>query len=149
MLDLYKFKQRIKERCAQTGVSQSFLCEKVGRQRTYLNNIWRGATTPSDNDLKQFAELLSTTPAYLRGETDDPDAPHIVFKVVPDIKSTHYDLDASVSLENAKIMNHLFTIQRNVQDDSEKAKIIERISSLDTATLLKLEKILDMILEEK
>lgn len=73
MLDLYKFKQRIKERCAQTGVSQSFLCEKVGRQRTYLNNIWRGATTPSDNDLKQFAELLSTTPAYLRGETDDPE----------------------------------------------------------------------------
>lgn len=72
MLDLYKFKQRIKERCAQTGVSQSFLCEKVGRQRTYLNNIWRGTTTPSDNDIRQFAELLSTTPAYLRGETDDP-----------------------------------------------------------------------------
>ena len=134
MLDLYKFKQRIKERCAQTGVSQSFLCEKVGRQRTYLNNIWRGTTTPSDNDIRQFAELLSTPPAYLRGEIDTPEPPADEGDWVDEIK-----------ISPAK----LAFAKRLAEMDDSLASALSGLPSLDTATLLKLEKILDMILEEK
>lgn len=113
MLDLYKFKQRIKERCAQTGVSQSFLCEKVGRQRTYLNNIWRGTTTPSDNDIRQFAELLSTTPAYLRGEIDNPVPPAADGDWVDEIKISPAKLAcakqiARLSDAHAEVMSGLF-----------------------------------------
>ena len=125
MLDLDKFKQRIKERCAHTGVSQAFLCEKVGRQRTYLNNIWRGATTPSDDDMQCFAELLSTTPAYLKGETDDPKLPG--------------------EPETWTVPNWVGEIKK----DPRKEGIMQRMVGMKAEDLLKLEKIMDMILGEK
>jgi transcriptional regulator with XRE-family HTH domain len=106
-----KFKDRIKELCGQYGISQKFLCDQIGKQKTYFNDVWRGRCTPTDGDLQTIANHLHTTPAYLRGETDDP-AP------------AEYD------------------------GDSQRERVIKRITSLSTDDLLKLEKIIDM-LEEK
>jgi transcriptional regulator with XRE-family HTH domain len=67
-----KFKDRIKELCGQYSISQKFLCDQIGKQKTYFNDVWRGRCTPTDGDLQTIANHLHTTPAYLRGETDDP-----------------------------------------------------------------------------
>lgn len=75
MCNVDKFKSRIKELCNQYGISQKYLCDKIGRAKTYLNDVWNGKTNIKDNDLQTIASILHTTPEYLKGETDIPDAP--------------------------------------------------------------------------
>lgn len=133
MLDLDKFKQRIKERCAKTGISQKFLCEKIGRQKTFFNDAWRGKTTLSDNDFQTVASILNTTPAYLRGETDDPATE----------ASTEGDWVDEIKISPAK----LAFAKRLAEMDDSLASALSGLSSLDEATLLRLEKIADALLK--
>lgn len=75
MLHLDKFKERTKALCAKNGIQLKFIHQNLGRGTTYLNDIWRGRTTPSDQEFQAIANILHTTPEYLRGETDDPSVP--------------------------------------------------------------------------
>ncbi len=77
LLIIDKFKDRIKDLCGQYGISQKHLCDQIGKQKTYLNDVWRGRCTPTEEDLKTIASILRTTPEYLRGETDDPSVPDL------------------------------------------------------------------------
>lgn len=72
MCNLDKFKERTKRLCAENGIQLKFVHQKLGRGTTYLNDAWRGKTTLSDGEYDIVADILNTTPAYLRGETDDP-----------------------------------------------------------------------------
>lgn len=72
MYNTDKFKERVKERCKATGVTQKYLCDAVGKGKQYLNNIWDGKCGVSEEELSIFADRLSTTPEYLSGITDDP-----------------------------------------------------------------------------
>lgn len=72
MFNMDIFKVRIKERCKITGVSQKHLCDAVGKSKQYLNNVWDGKCSATSDEISSFASILSTTPAYLTGETDDP-----------------------------------------------------------------------------
>lgn len=72
MFNMDIFKDRIKERCKITGVSQKHLCDAVGKSKQYLNNVWDGKCSATSDEIASFASILSTTPAYLTGETDDP-----------------------------------------------------------------------------
>ena len=72
MYDVNKFKARIKALCAQNGISQKFVSESTGHGQYFLNDVWQGKRTMSDGDFELAANALHTTPAYLRGETDDP-----------------------------------------------------------------------------
>lgn len=72
MYNTDKFKERVKERCKATGVTQKYLCDAVGKGKQYLNNIWDGKCGVSEEELLIFADRLSTTPSYLTGGTDDP-----------------------------------------------------------------------------
>lgn len=72
MDNLNTFKERIKELCREYGISQKFLCDKIGRAKTYLNDVWNGKTSIKDEDLETIADILHTNSAYLRGETDNP-----------------------------------------------------------------------------
>ena len=129
-----KFKDRIKELCGQYGISQKFLCDQIGKQKTYFNDVWRGRCTPTDADLQTISGHLHTTPAYLRGEIDTPEPPADEGDWVDEIK-----------ISPAK----LAFAKRLAEMDDSLASALSGLPSLDTATLLKLEKILDMILEEK
>ena len=131
---IYKFKDRIKELCGQYGISQKFLCDQIGKQKTYFNDVWRGRCTPTDADLQTISGHLHTTPAYLRGEIDTPEPPADEGDWVDEIK-----------ISPAK----LAFAKRLAEMDDSLASALSGLPSLDTATLLKLEKILDMILEEK
>lgn len=66
---------RLLERAKELGVSQAHLAELVGRQRYYLADLARKGTQPSAETVAVWAEALSTTPAYLLGETDEKEKP--------------------------------------------------------------------------
>ncbi len=66
---------KIKQTAKEKGISISFLCDKVGMQRTYLNDVQkRNGTIPEDR-LKTIAECLNVSTDYLLGNTDDPTPP--------------------------------------------------------------------------
>jgi transcriptional regulator with XRE-family HTH domain len=68
-----KLKARIKALCAQNGISQKFVSESTGHGQYFLNDVWQGKRAMSAGDFELAANALRTTPAYLRGETDDPE----------------------------------------------------------------------------
>ncbi len=116
MYDVNKLKARIKALCAQNGMSQKFVSESTGHGQYFLNDVWQGKRAMSDGDFELAANALRTTPAYLRGETDDP---------------------APVRAEEIK------------NASPRHQRVAKKIMSMDENKLEKLERILDMILEEK
>lgn len=68
--------ERIKQQLELVGLSQSELARRVGITQSTINNLIAGRSRSSTH-LHKMARELSTTPAYLAGETDnpDPDAP--------------------------------------------------------------------------
>jgi transcriptional regulator with XRE-family HTH domain len=73
LYDVNKLKARTKALCAQNGISQKFVSESTGHGQYFLNDVWQGKRAMSDGDFELAANALRTTPAYLRGETDDPE----------------------------------------------------------------------------
>ena len=54
------------------GISLSSLCARIGKTRSYLSEIASRHRNVPDEYIPELAAALHTTPAYLRGETDDP-----------------------------------------------------------------------------
>lgn len=55
------------------GISQAFICDKLGKKRNYLFNLKKQNKEPSEDQMAIIANVLGTTIAYLKGETDDPE----------------------------------------------------------------------------
>lgn len=72
MYNITTFKERLKQTCKETGISQKYLTDKIGRKNTYLNDIWNGKCALKPEDLNSFADTLGVSPDYLIGETDNP-----------------------------------------------------------------------------
>lgn len=66
---------RLLERAKARGVSQAHLAELVGRKSYYVRDLVRDGTQPPAETVAVWAEALSTTPAYLLGETDEKEKP--------------------------------------------------------------------------
>lgn len=66
---------RILELAKSKGVSQTFICNKLGRANNYLLEIKKGKNHLTDDNIVIIADLLNTTPAYLKGETDIKEKP--------------------------------------------------------------------------
>lgn len=66
---------RIKEACKANGWSISFLCRKLGLSASYFADVKNGKTKISDDRLAIIADILNTTPEYLKGETDIKEKP--------------------------------------------------------------------------
>lgn len=54
----------------EKGISNTFICSKLGLSRGYLNDVKNGKATISDERLKLISEILGTTPEYLNDETN-------------------------------------------------------------------------------
>lgn len=54
----------------EKGISQAFICSKLGLSRTYLSDVRNGKARLSEERISAIADLLNTTPEYLKGETD-------------------------------------------------------------------------------
>lgn len=55
------------------GVTKTFIAQSLGRSATLCQDWKQRKSQPSEAQLKEVARILGTTPAYLRGETDDPE----------------------------------------------------------------------------
>lgn len=113
MYDVNKSKARIKALCAQNGISQKFVSESTGHGQYFLNDVWQGKRTMSDGDFELAANALHTTPAYLRGEIDDPEPPAAEGDWVDEIKISPAKLAcakqiARLSDAHAEVMSGLF-----------------------------------------
>lgn len=64
--------ERVRERMALQGLSQAELARRVGISQPSVYALIHKNKTGSRN-LHLIARALETTPAYLSGETDDPD----------------------------------------------------------------------------
>lgn len=63
---------RIQERLKLLDLSQAELARRVGVRQSTMNSLIRG-NSQTTRSLISIARELRTTPAYLMGETDDPD----------------------------------------------------------------------------
>ncbi|KQN37028.1 hypothetical protein ASG37_05040 [Sphingomonas sp. Leaf407] len=63
---------RIAERLAATGLSQSELARRLHVRQSTISGLIRGEQR-SSTKLHQIARELGTTPSYLSGEIDDPE----------------------------------------------------------------------------
>ena len=61
---------RIKKLAKEKGMSQAFLCAQLGLRRGYLGECATGKDRLTNERIAKIADILNTTPAYLRGETD-------------------------------------------------------------------------------
>lgn len=66
---------RIKELSKKKGWSLSFLASKLGLTASYFTDVKNGKTKISNDRLITIADILSTTPEYLKGETDIKEKP--------------------------------------------------------------------------
>lgn len=55
------------------GVSKSHLCSLAGKNASYIADLRRLHREPLPQVVSAWADALHTTPAYLMGETDDPE----------------------------------------------------------------------------
>lgn len=69
MVNINKIRSLIKLK----GMKVGHVCDEIGMSRTYLNDVQAGKTTISDERLAKIADLLGTTPEYLRDEADEPE----------------------------------------------------------------------------
>lgn len=66
---------RVLQLAKEKGISQAFICGKLGLRRTYLSEVRMGKDSLPDDRLAVIADILNTTPEYLKGETDTKEKP--------------------------------------------------------------------------
>ena len=126
---------RIKDYAKNQGITMKYLCDQLGRQRSFLANVRNGSDNLKDEQLDKIATILHTTPEYLKGETDDP---------------TPADSGSEEWMDEIKISPHKLAAAKTLAAMSEEgAAIINGMSQLSVEDLLKVEQIIDMIKGER
>jgi transcriptional regulator with XRE-family HTH domain len=64
---------RITNLAKEKGITQAFISSKIGVHRNWLSCVRRDNVKISDERIAIIADILGTTTAYLKGETDDPE----------------------------------------------------------------------------
>ena len=71
MVNVDKIKSLAKER----GIKLGFICSQLGLTESYFRSVKQGKNRISDERLSIIADILNTTPEYLRDETDQKEKP--------------------------------------------------------------------------
>lgn len=66
---------KIKALAKEQGKSLSYICKQLNVANNYLTDVAAGRNQLKPDRLAQIAEILDTTPEYLRGETDIKEKP--------------------------------------------------------------------------
>lgn len=64
---------KIKTLAKAKGIKQSYICDRLGMKKCYLNDVERGRNTMSDDRILKIANILETSYEYLTDETDNPE----------------------------------------------------------------------------
>lgn len=102
----------IKNLSKEKGWSLSFLASKLGLTASYFTDVKNGKTKISDDRLAAIADLLNTTPEYLKGETDIKEKP-----------ATTQDDELISALEDPQIMKlvkRLYDVPKEERDRLER-----------------------------
>ena len=65
--------ERIQQLRKEKGITLKYLCEIVGERRAYISDCALKGINPPQGHIEKWASALNTSPAYLMGETDDPE----------------------------------------------------------------------------
>lgn len=117
--------KNIQQYSKSQGITMKYLCDLLGKRKSFLAEVRNGKDKLDDNELDIIAKALHTTPAYLKGETDDPKLPG---------EPETWTVPSWVG---------------EIKKDPRKEGIMQRMAGMKVEDLLKLEKIMDMILGEK
>lgn len=112
-MDYEKCINSIQALAKKQGISMKFLCDQLGKRRSFLSEVRLGKDRIHDNEVEVIASILNTTPAYLRGETDNPEPPAAEGDWVDEIKISPAKLAcakqiARLSDAHAEVMSGLF-----------------------------------------
>lgn len=119
---------KIRDLAKSKGIKLSYLSEKLGKHRTYINSVANGNSPMPDDRIHKVAELLNTTYDYLTDQTDDPD-PRVFEKQTdtPQERLVHAVMNRAFTLsdEDAKLLADIFD-----SDDEDFAKILTVLKAL-------------------
>ena len=65
---------KIKSLAKDQGIKIKYICGQLSLAEGYLSNVQSGKTAMTEERLEKIADILHTTPEYLRDETDEPSA---------------------------------------------------------------------------
>nr|DAS80804.1 MAG TPA: hypothetical protein [Caudoviricetes sp.] len=66
---------KIKDLAKKRHISLTSVCKELGYANSYFLDLSKTGRDVPDDKLEQIAQVLFTTPAYLKGEIDVPDQP--------------------------------------------------------------------------
>ena len=66
---------KIKSLAKDQGIKIKFICSQLGLSETYLSNVKNGKDRMTEERLDKIADILHTTPEYLRDETEVKEKP--------------------------------------------------------------------------
>ena len=66
------FSKRMKQAMDEQGVNQTDLCSKTGLGKSSISQYLSGKNEPSSFRLKMLADALDVSPAWLKGDIDEP-----------------------------------------------------------------------------
>lgn len=103
---------KIKELSRQQGIKMCFLAQQIGVPHTYFADIKNKHRDIPDSRLSVVANILNTTVAYLRDETDDP------------VNYDDGDVLASIPLSYVEATNgdmrRAYKLMRQVDEDAQR-----------------------------
>ena len=111
----------IRELAKQNDLPLAFLCRRIGVAKVYFNDIDKSGRDIPDDKLSVIADLLNTTPEYLKGETDQKEKP---------VANT--DDELVQALKNERIR-----------------KIVDMLKDADPEELSRFERIADAVLDNR
>lgn len=92
--------ERLTALAKKRGVTNTFLCESVNRTKWYLRDVANGKGRVTPTMVGIWADILNTTPAYLCGDTDNPEKPTEEQEVLVPVYGTISCGDPKLAVEN-------------------------------------------------
>lgn len=105
--------ERLATRMRDKGISQAELARRVGISQQAIGKLVNGSSRSSPN-IGRIAEELSTTPAYLAGQVDDPDEGAMLLPT-DDVIADQLDLVTIDEIDLAFGLGEMFTDHVPVQ----------------------------------
>lgn len=116
---------KIKSLAKSKGIKYSYICEQLGLQKGYLNDVASGKTTMSDERIRKIAEILDTTYDYLTDQT----------KYYPELESDREKLRHNMAHPNESHETFMQRI-RAIEEANKKEKfndLYQQIAKKETA----------------
>lgn len=67
--------QRIKKLAKERGIRMGYIYEKIDCSRSKFSDVENGKSSITEKEYSIIADILNTTPEYLKGETDIKEKP--------------------------------------------------------------------------